>query len=296
MSLLFRTLPVALWRATAWRDLEVVQDLRYGPHPDHRMDLLRSPGHEIRPIVLHIHGGGFRILSKETHGAVAARYARAGFLVFNMDYRLAPRFPYPGAVRDVHLAWCWLLDHAADYGGDTSRIVVAGESAGANLALGLALSTVSWRPEPWAREVFDRGVVPVALQPICGFLQASDTARYGRDLPVGVIARNRLETIERHYLDAAEPGVGLAYADPLVMMEQLEQPTRPFPATLAPCGTTDPVADDTRRLETQLVRLGVGGALWVDGAIHGFHAFPGPGAEVAWRAMLRHAAEACRRA
>jgi acetyl esterase len=291
-SLLFRKLPRAIWHATAWRDLEIVEDVRYGEHPDHRVDVLRTRGEPaVRPIVFHVHGGGFRILSKETHGGVAARYARAGFLVFNVDYRLAPANPYPAAVSDVHQAYLWLLENAASFGGDPDRLVLAGESAGANLILGLTLSTVTRRSEPWATPVFDAGVVPRAIQPICGFLQSTDTARYGRELPIGAIARQRMDVIERHYFAGRSPDVPLDYADPLVMLEALSEPVRPFPPTLAPCGTTDPVADDTRRLATQLERLGAGRALWVEGAVHGFHALPLPGAEIAWDALLAHARE-----
>jgi acetyl esterase len=288
-SLFQRHLPRALHRAVAYRGLQVATDVAYADRPGCSLDLLRPADHDgPLPVVLHVHGGAFRVLSKDTHGHVAARYARAGFLVLNVDYRLAPADPFPAAVRDVHDAWLWALEHLPGLGGDPQRIVIAGESAGANLALGLALSTRVPRPEPWARAAFDAGVSPVGVHPICGFLQASDTARYGRELPVSPVLAWRMPIIEEDYLGRADPGPR-AYADPLVMLESLGS-NPGLPPMLAPCGTRDPIADDTRRLLTALGRLDAPAeACWVEGAGHGFHVLPGRRSETAWRALIAHA-------
>ena len=175
MDLLFKQLPRALWQASAWRDLTVQADLRYDAPAACTLDALRPTDRdEVLPVVLHIHGGAFRVLSKETHGYVASRYARAGFLVLNVEYRLAPESPFPAAVRDVHAAWLWARDHVAELGGGPDRILLSGESAGANLALGLALSTTIDRDEPWARAVREAGARPLGVhaclstRPRCG--------------------------------------------------------------------------------------------------------------------------------
>ncbi|MEX6689341.1 alpha/beta hydrolase [Danxiaibacter flavus] len=55
-------------------------------------------------------------------------------IVFAVDYRVAPENKYPAAVNDAYNAFKWIADHAQDYGGDTSRIVLSGASAGGNLA------------------------------------------------------------------------------------------------------------------------------------------------------------------
>ena len=85
--------------------------------------------------------GGFRILSKDTHWLMGLAFARRGMVVMNVNYRLSPHHPFPSALEDIAAAYQFAIDHAAHYGGDPSRIILAGESAGANLALTLALLT-----------------------------------------------------------------------------------------------------------------------------------------------------------
>src|SRR3954462_1779201 len=101
------------------------------------------PSPPARPVVLYIHGGGFRILSKDSHWLMSLAFARRGYLVFNINYRLAPEHPFPAAVEDSSAALAWVIDNAARYGGDPGRIVLAGESAGANLVTSLAIAA-SW--------------------------------------------------------------------------------------------------------------------------------------------------------
>ena len=183
--------------------IEVIRDLPYrdGGAVEHLLDVWR-PTHVATPtpIVFYVHGGGFRFLSKDTHWIMALSFARAGYLVFNVSYRLAPRHPFPAAVEDVAEAWQWMLRHAAEYGGDASRIAVAGESAGANLAMGLTLSTCYRRGESHARAVFDAGVVPRACLPMCGMLQVSDAARFARRRKLPRFIADRIDEVAEAYL------------------------------------------------------------------------------------------------
>ena len=117
------------------RSIEVIRDVSYcdsGKHA-HLLDVFRPESASPLPIVLYVHGGGFSMLSKDTHHFMAMAFARRGYLVFNVNYRLAPKHPYPAALEDVSLAYRWTVEHAAEFGGDTSRLVLAGESAGANV-------------------------------------------------------------------------------------------------------------------------------------------------------------------
>src|SRR5262249_39377898 len=115
--------------------VEVLRDIPYLPtgNRDHLLDVYR-PRERSGPLpaVLYVHGGGFRILSKETHWLMALAFARRGYVVFNINYRLAPFAPYPAAVADACAAYVWLLANGARYGAAVDRLVLAGESAGAN--------------------------------------------------------------------------------------------------------------------------------------------------------------------
>ncbi|WP_298828268.1 alpha/beta hydrolase fold domain-containing protein [uncultured Piscinibacter sp.] len=84
--------------------------------------------------LLYLHGGGFVGCSPHSHRSLTAALALQGLRVFVPDYRLAPEHPFPAAVLDVQAAWHALR---AEVPG---RLVVAGDSAGGNLALGLMLA------------------------------------------------------------------------------------------------------------------------------------------------------------
>lgn len=264
-------------------DVEVIRDVVYDESglPEHRLDIYRPRGLtrgelERVPVVLYVHGGGFRILSKDTHWVMGLAFARRGYLVFNVSYRLAPKHPFPAAVEDVAAALEWVLANAERYGGDLDRLAFAGESAGANLVTSLALITSYRRPEPWAARVFDRGVAPKAVVAACGIYHVSDVQRFKRRWPhMSGFIHDRLTEVRESYLGdpARHDPEHLELADPLVVLERGVAPARPLPAFFAPCGTADPLIDDTQRLSTALDAMGVEcEARYYPGELHAFHA------------------------
>ncbi len=104
--------------------------------------------------LLYLHGGGFVGCSPRTHRPITAALALQGLRVFVPDYRLAPEYPYPAAPQDVMAVYLAL--RAAGHGqGHNQRLVVAGDSAGGNLALGLLLTLRdSGQPLPHAAALF----------------------------------------------------------------------------------------------------------------------------------------------
>ncbi|WP_331769634.1 alpha/beta hydrolase (plasmid) [Embleya sp. NBC_00888] len=87
------------------------------------------------PVLVFGHGGGWCMCDIDTHDALCREIAnRAEVLVVSVDYRLAPENPYPAGLEDFYAAASWVAEHAADIGGDPTRVAVGGDSAGANLA------------------------------------------------------------------------------------------------------------------------------------------------------------------
>ncbi|GJF01507.1 alpha/beta hydrolase [Pseudonocardia sp. D17] len=86
------------------------------------------------PTVVYLHGGGWVMGSPSTHRRLSAELASRGLLVASVDYRRAPKHRFPGAVEDVAAALDWARAHAAEHGGDPDRLIIGGDSAGANLA------------------------------------------------------------------------------------------------------------------------------------------------------------------
>lgn len=123
-------------RGLAARVPALAVDCVYGPDERHRLDLYCTAAHRDLPVVLFVHGGGFRLGDKGDEGswqnaAVARTMAEAGFLGAAMNYRLLPDARWPQGGEDVAAAVEWLRDNAAEHGGDPARIVVVGTSAGA---------------------------------------------------------------------------------------------------------------------------------------------------------------------
>jgi acetyl esterase len=92
------------------------------------------------PVVVYLHGGGWTIGSVDVYDPVTRMLANAaGAIVVSVDYRLAPEHPYPAPLDDCWRALEWVTKHAAEFEGDASRLAIAGDSAGGNLAAVCAL-------------------------------------------------------------------------------------------------------------------------------------------------------------
>jgi acetyl esterase len=90
--------------------------------------------------VVFAHGGGFVLCDLDSHdGFCRAMSKYTESVVVSVDYRLAPEHRAPAAVEDVFAAWCWVIEKADELGADPSRVLVAGDSAGGNLAAVTAL-------------------------------------------------------------------------------------------------------------------------------------------------------------
>jgi acetyl esterase len=278
--------------------VEVDSDVIYGPHGDwNTLDIYR-PIHRPGPwpVVFYVHGGAFHLLSKDTHWLMGLVFARFGYLVVNISYRLAPEHPYPAAIEDTCAAYRWMASRITDLGGDPDRVAVAGESAGGNLITALTLAACQSRPEAWAREVFECGVVPRAALPFCALLEVSRPERFSqrRKLPRWIDGMLRDAAMAYLHGYPADPTDALALADPLRVIEEaagvLHEPrfARTLPPFFAPVGTRDPLLDDTRRLEKALRALNVPcEARYYPGGIHAFHAMVwDPAARRCWRDAL----------
>ena len=100
-----------------------------------RPEKLRSPA----PALVYYHGGAFVMKPAPQHFENALRYAReADCLVIFVEYRLAPKYPFPAGFNDCHAAVRWALSNAEESGIDKGRLVVGGDSAGGGLAAGVA--------------------------------------------------------------------------------------------------------------------------------------------------------------
>ena len=95
-----------------------------------------------QPVILYFHGGGWVLGNIQTHDGVCRHLARAtGCVVISVDYRLAPEHKYPAALNDAYAATAYVSQHAEELGIDAQRLIVAGDSAGGNLAAAVSLKS-----------------------------------------------------------------------------------------------------------------------------------------------------------
>lgn len=245
----------------------------------HLLDILRPKAiasHPM-PVVLYLHGGGFTLCSKETHHSLASMYASHGYLVFNINYRLAPKHQYPSAHADAAKAYEWVVKHCTQYGGDKSRIIIAGESAGGNLASSLMLATTNPSNEEWANALWELNHPPAAVQAICPFVQVSNPDHLRRQSKLSNTAITVAGDLAKAYLgpnwcgEQADTGL----ADPKLFANGLNNSARPLPPTFLPIGTADTLLYDTREFSEQLDKLGCDTSLvYYPKEPHAFHAIP----------------------
>jgi acetyl esterase len=112
--------------------------------------LYRPPGLTVpTPVLVYLHGGGWVIGSFRTHDPFCRLLCQAaGVTIVSVGYRLAPENPYPAALEDTRAAVAWVAAHAAEWGADTGRLILGGDSSGANLAAVVAnrLTAEAWAP------------------------------------------------------------------------------------------------------------------------------------------------------
>ena len=92
------------------------------------------------PTMVYFHGGGWVWASVDTHDRLVREYCAAGEVAaVSVDYALSPEAKFPQALEECVAALRWIAAHGADWGLDTSRLLLGGDSAGGNLALATAL-------------------------------------------------------------------------------------------------------------------------------------------------------------
>jgi acetyl esterase/lipase len=143
--------------ATPWRSLvypfrmrnkavTVHRNIEYAPYGKRGLlDVYLPADPEARlekaPVLLQVHGGGWTIGTKDQQGIPLMQYLAAkGWVCVAINYRLAPRDPFPAQIEDVKRAIAWIKDNIAEYGGDPDYLVITGGSAGGHLAALAALT------------------------------------------------------------------------------------------------------------------------------------------------------------
>ena len=121
----------------------VRRDLAYGPDASHKLDLYIPDGLTApAPMLLFWYGGSWQSGTKNIYRAFGQAFASHGIVTAVADYRLYPHVKYPGFIEDGALVARFLIDRAAEFGGDARRLFLSGHSAGAYIAAMLGVNGV----------------------------------------------------------------------------------------------------------------------------------------------------------
>jgi acetyl esterase len=213
-----------------------------------------------RPVIAYFHGGGFVFCSIETHDGTCRRLANAtGAVVVSVEYRLAPECRFPAATDDCYAATVWAHDHASELGADPGRLVVAGDSAGGNLAAVVA---------QMAR---DLGAPPIEFQvlvyPVID--AACDTPSYTENAEGYFLEKQAMRWFWDQYLGANGDGT-----DPLASPSRAADLSG-LPPAIVITAEYDPLRDEGEAYADALQAAGVPVTVRrYDGMIHGFVSMP----------------------
>lgn len=133
------TLPIASPVEVAAAELITTKNIRYatrGGHPYRRtlLDVYTTKDAKARPVMLFIHGGGWRFGDKRGVQEKPRAFIDRGYIFVSMNYRFHPDVSFKEQAADVAAAIHWVKDHASEYGGDPRKLYLMGHSAGAHLA------------------------------------------------------------------------------------------------------------------------------------------------------------------
>lgn len=236
-----------------------VSDITMGtPAGDIPARLYRPDRPGQHPAVVYFHGGGWTVGSLETHdGTARAITNTADCVVVSVDYRLAPEHPFPAAVVDAFAATQWVSEYGERLGIDTSRIAVAGDSAGGNLA---AVVSLMARDQGGPELVHQALVYPAVNSPELRWFDSYDENAEGYFLE-----QRSMEWFYDQYISRSTDHRN-EYAFPLLARDLSELPA----ATVITC-EFDPLRDEGIRYADRLAEAGVNvHREHFEGMIHGF--------------------------
>ena len=209
--------------------------------------------------VVFFHGGGWVLGDIDTHdGQVRDLVVKSGAVFVSVDYRLAPEDPFPAGAEDCYAATVWVAEHASELGVDASRLAVAGDSAGGNLA---AVVSQMARDRSGPELRFQALVYP------CCDMEPSRWPSMKENENGPFLTKEMMEWFYNHYLgdqDRLVPYISPIRADDLSGL----------PAALIITAEYDPLRDEGEAYGKRLQEAGVEAEIVrVDGMFHGFFGF-----------------------
>lgn len=212
-----------------------------GPGGEIPVKIFTPKGKGPFPLLVYIHGGGWVIMSPDTHAKLCAELAEgAGVVIVSPHYRLAPEHLPPAQLDDCMATIHWAVEHASELNADGSRFAIGGDSAGGNLTAAACL------------RLRDEGGPEAKLQLLLygAFTLDPDTASSIANAEAAILSRETMIWFTNHYLSG-----GAKREDPYIA--PINGDLHGLPPARLIVGTLDPLMDDSKAYAAKLQAAGV---------------------------------------
>ena len=225
------------------------------------------------PLYVNMHGGGFVLGNAEMDDPFMMRIANnAKVKIINIDYSLAPEFPFPKALNECYAVVKYAKEHADEFGIDPQRIAVGGQSAGGNLSAGICLMDKD-------NKALDIKCLILDYPPLDLYTEASL-----KPLPKGSLPVFLCRLFDASYFNQKE-----GRKNPLISpIYATVDDVRSFPPTLIISASNDSLCEEDEKFRDKLLEAGVKVTHKRFEDVHGFNLNPGANSDESWQMIIDH--------
>ena len=225
------------------------------------------------PLYVNMHGGGFVLGNAEMDDPFMRQIANnANIKIINIDYSLAPEFPFPKALNECYAVVKYAKEHADEFGIDPHRIAVGGQSAGGNLSAGICLMDKD-------SKALDIKCLILDYPPLDLYTEASL-----KPLPKGSLPVFLCRLFDASYLNHKE-----GRKNPLISpIYATVDDVRSFPPTLIISASNDSLCEEDEKFRDKLLAAGIEVIHKRFEDVHGFNLNPGANSDESWQMIIDH--------
>jgi len=225
------------------------------------------------PLYVNMHGGGFVLGNAEMDDPFMRQIANnANIKIINIDYSLAPEFPFPKALNECYAVVKYAKEHADEFGIDPHRIAVGGQSAGGNLSAGICLMDKD-------SKALDIKCLILDYPPLDLYTEASL-----KPLPKGSLPVFLCRLFDASYLNHKE-----GRKNPLISpIYATVDDVRSFPPTLIISASNDSLCEEDEKFRDKLLEAGIEVIHKRFEDVHGFNLNPGANSDESWQMIIDH--------
>jgi acetyl esterase len=224
---------------------------------------------KLKKVLLWFHSGGWVIGSMKEDHSICLRLAKqTDYVIVNVDYRLAPEFLFPTAMEDSYRALEWTIANIHRYGGNATKIILAGESAGGNMA---ATVTTKYLSHSLGREISRIAGLMMVYPVTAAHTDINDPNVAMFAETTGILSWKTMESFRAIYFNTTSPDIYVSNQDPrYAPIYTSETVLKHYPPTLVVAAKFDVLTAETLQFANKIAAQGADVLTLIYDSIHGF--------------------------